>query len=132
MIVLKYYANELNDSIALANHSDDYFTRHMRCKLYNQKNVHVGTLITQNHHYKENNMHFVSATSTIRIFKVGKFMYHLIFESKNGYLSRMVKTIPHYADGQFADKKLEVHVGPRRGTSNNLSNERFLIVNVFN
>lgn len=131
MIVLKYYANELNDSIGLATHSDDQFTRHMKCKLYNQKDEHVGTLITENHHYVENNVHYVSATSTIRLFNVGKFMYHLVFESTNGYLNRMVKTIPHHTTGQFANKRVIVRVGPREGTSNNLNNVRYLLINVF-
>jgi hypothetical protein len=131
MISLKYYASELNENLTHVTHSDDYFTRHMRCKLYNSKNVEVGTLTTQNHHYIENNIHYVSANSTIRINNVGSFIYHLVFQSNNGYLSRMVKTIPHFANGQFSNKRLVVRVGPKEGTSGDLSNVRYLNINVF-
>ena len=130
MIVLKYYASELNNSLVTATHDETFFTRHMRCKLYNEKNVHVGTLTTLNHHFKQNDMHFVTATSTIRLFKYGRFIYQLIFNSDHGYLKKMVRTIPHYTDGKFFGKKLVVNVGPPKNTSSNLDAPRLLVIHV--
>ncbi len=132
MIQLKYYASELNESLTLVTHSDNYFTRHMHCKVYNHKNIEVGSLTTQNHHHIKDGIHYVTATSTIRLFNIGSFIYHLVFQSTNGYLSNMVKTIPHFVNGQFNNKKLIVWVGPKKGTSSDLTNVRYLNINVFN
>ena len=124
---LTYFASELNATKVKDAHSTSMFTNHMSCKLYNQKNQQVGSLITRNHYTKINGTHFVTATSTVRLFGRGKFVYHLAYESNNELLKSAVRTVPHFKTDKLENTNMVVVVGPRTSTEDQ-PNKRVLTV----
>jgi hypothetical protein len=126
-LVLKYFASELNAEKVRDEHSDSMFTNHMSCKLYNQKNEHVGSLITRNHYTVLDGKHHVMATSTVRLFNMGAMVYHLAYESTNELLQKTVRTVPHFKTDSLENMKIVVLVGPRI-LSDDMPNERVLTI----
>jgi hypothetical protein len=128
-LVLKYFASELNAGKVKDSHAGHVFTNHMSCKLYNQKNEHVGSLITRNHYTVVSGLHHVMATSTVRLFGKGSMVYHLAYESPNELLQKTVRTVPHFKTDRLEKMSIVVLVGPRVLTED-MPNERVLTIHL--
>jgi len=118
----KYFGSELDASTAKEVHSNTMFTRHMSCNIYNNKNEIVGLLTTRNHYIKLNNVHYVTATSTARIFGRGTLVFHMVHESPTELLNERARVIPHFKSDSFENKNIVVTMGP--SSSGNTSDER--------
>ena len=119
---LKYFGSELAASTAKDTHSDTMFTNHMSCNIYNKKNEIVGLLTTRNHYIKLNDVYYVTATSTARLFGTGIMVFHIVYESPHELLNEPVRVIPHFKNGSLENKNIVAFMGP--SSTGNMADER--------
>lgn len=124
----KYFTEEMNDNKFKQIHNDTYFTNHVKCKLYDEQNNHVGNKITLIHYTKIGDKNFATTTTTVRLFDKGKIVFHVIFETTENYTPIVHKVHPHHKTGFFENKNMVVYVGPK--DVNNVNGERILHIHI--
>lgn len=124
----KYLTEESNANLFKHVHNDTYFTNHVKCKIYDEQNNHVGNKISLIHYTKIGNKNFAKSTSTIRLFNKGKLVNHLTFETTENFTPIVHKIHPHHKTGFFENKHVVVYAGPK--DVNDLNGERILHIHV--